>query len=226
MRPQRAQRNSQIMNVVSFVTSATTRYGSQSAASDSTREPRSFGCSNSLRPSAASCSKQFLFSPRVWIRFQDSEQKVAESAEKNAAQQELRPPVGAASVGVWPSRRGRDRQVTANCPMLGRDNFSHYRGCCPNVLDRVLSIRCPINTVCPTDTVSHRQCPTDREKSRDWRANAARRARRLCLKGRWLMRQDSDRRRLCTKQRDDHRKDHKNGPAGEHDHRFRLFCVS
>jgi hypothetical protein len=82
-RSQRAQRNSQIMhaasfNAVFFVTSGTSRYGLRSAASDSTSEPRRFGIANSLCPSVPSCSKQFLFSPRVWMQIQDLEQEVTE----------------------------------------------------------------------------------------------------------------------------------------------------
>jgi hypothetical protein len=52
---------SQIISLVSFVTSATTRYGSQSAPSNSTEEPRPWGFLNSLCPSVASCSKQIVF---------------------------------------------------------------------------------------------------------------------------------------------------------------------
>jgi hypothetical protein len=70
--------------------------------------------------------KTVSLQPAYLDSLRDLEQEVAESAEKNAAEQELR-------------RRSGDHQVTANCPMLGRDNFSNYGCFCPNVLDCVPS---------------------------------------------------------------------------------------
>jgi hypothetical protein len=80
---------------------------------------------NSLCSSVPSCSKDFFFGPRVRMQFQDLEQEVAESAEKNVE----------ASLS--------ERRSTANCPTLGRDNLSHFRGFCPNVLESAPPIQRP-----------------------------------------------------------------------------------
>jgi hypothetical protein len=70
---------------------------------------------NSLRPSATSCSKQFLFNPRVWIQFQELEHDATESAEEFANHEGGSPSEG--SAGVWPSLRRAIAKLpqTAQC---------------------------------------------------------------------------------------------------------------
>jgi hypothetical protein len=120
----RAQRIRKEFGFLSYVGDHSVRIA---ALSNSTGETRPLGFLNSLHPSVTSCSKQ-SFRPRIWIQFQDLEQEVAESAEKKAAQRELRPPVAELSPVGKPfppgkpeflSRRGGkrfpDRGVLPTC---------------------------------------------------------------------------------------------------------------
>jgi hypothetical protein len=79
-------------------------------------------------PPVPSCSKQSFFATCLHsISTHQDLNRRSQRAQRNS------------QIMNVASRRSGDRQVTANCPMLGRDNFSNYRGFCPNVLDSVPS---------------------------------------------------------------------------------------
>jgi hypothetical protein len=154
----RAQRNSQIMNTASFVTSATSRYGSQSAASDSTREPAIWLLEFSVLLRALRVQNIF-FSARVFGFNVPSERRSFALPSRSspagkpfpAGKPESHSRRGGKRFSDW-SRfsAGRfsdgvsfgrcqfrtvsacgDGQGAANCPMLGRDRFSRHRGTVP-----------------------------------------------------------------------------------------------
>jgi hypothetical protein len=123
----------------------------------------SFNClavMNSLRPSAASCSKQFSSAGAFGLNFKSWNMRSQRAQRTSQIRNVVR-------------RRRDGRQLSASDPMLGRDNLSHDRRLCPNVLDRshqhcapsiAKVFGCPLNALCPSVASCSKNCLLDSQR--------------------------------------------------------------